>query len=188
MNKVGCDIDGCLASFLEAAHVIAYREHGIDLLSHTDEWWPADESVRTLFTTYCNDPDFYRGLVPVSGAVEGAQWLKKHFSKMYYVTHRPRSARVNTLWWLKRFGFPDAELVMPRGAKIVTAKRLGLRYFIDDRVSTIQDMRGAGIQAHLFVWSYRPTRAKSRLFANASTDWPELIQKLQEDLEHGNSK
>lgn len=182
MNKIGVDIDGCLADFLGAAHAIAYREQGIDLLSHTEEWWPADESVRMLFTAYCCEPDFYRGLVPISGAVEGTRWLKKHLDKMYYITHRPRAARANTLWWLKRFGFPEAELIMPRGPKIVTAKRLGLHYFIDDRVTTVQEMQGAGIQAYLFVWSYRPSRAKSRLLADASTDWPSLIQSIQEDI------
>lgn len=182
MNKIGVDIDGVLASFLEAAHVIAYREHGIDLLSHTSEWWPADESVRMLFTAYCNDPDFYRGLVPISGAVEGAAWIDGVFDKMYYVTHRPRAARANTLWWLERFGFPKAELIMPRGPKIVTAKRLGLRHFIDDRITTVQEMREAGIQARLFVWSYRPTRLEEALLENTSTSWPGLIQNIQEGL------
>lgn len=182
MNRIGVDIDGVLASFLEAAHVIAYREHGIDLLSHTSEWWPADDTVRDLFTAYCNDPDFYRGLCPIPGAVEGAIWLKSTFDKMYYVTHRPRAARANTLWWLERFGFPEAELVMPRGPKIVTAKRLGLHCFIDDRITTVQEMREAGIQAYLFVWSYRPTRYVERLIHDSVTNWPSLIERIQEGL------
>lgn len=165
-----------------AAHAIAYREHGIDLLSHTEEWWPADETVRGLFTSYCSAPDFYRGLVPISGAVEGAAWLHWTFDKVYYVTHRPRGARTNTLWWLERFGFPDEELVMPRGPKVTTAKRLGLSHFVDDRVTTIQEMQTAGIMAYLFVWSYRPTRLKHMQMVDASTDWPSLTQKIQETL------
>lgn len=183
MNKIGIDIDGVLASFLEAAHTIAYREHGIDLLSHTDEWWPADESVRDLFTAYCNDPDFYRALVPISGAVEGTEWIDGVFDKMYYVTHRPRAARANTLWWLERFGFPEAELVMPRGPKIVTAKRLGLHCFVDDRITTIHEMHDAGIQAYLFVWSYRPTRLADVLLEHTAINWPGLIRLIQEDLD-----
>jgi len=171
---LGLDIDGVLADWLAAVQVVAYREHGLDVMKHFTSWWPKKSVISALLRDFVDDIDFYRALVPVNRAAWGVRQLALSFEDTYYVTHRPRATRNITVEWLERWSFPDYALVIPRGSKLVSAKRLGITHFVDDRPETVAEMREAGIIAYLFQCHDVPMIPTSTVIR----DWVTLVSTL----------
>ena len=65
---LGLDIDGVLADWLAAVQVVAYREHGLDVMKHFTSWWPKESAISALLADFTNDLEFYRTLVPINRA------------------------------------------------------------------------------------------------------------------------
>jgi len=174
MDKVlGLDIDNVLANWLAAVQIVAFREHGIDVMKHFTSWWPKESAVSALLRDYTDDIDFYRLLVPVNRAAWGVEQLAVSFDNIFYVTHRPPVTRNITLEWLERWSFPVYDLVIPRGSKLVSAKRLGITHFVDDKPATVTEMREAGIIAYLFQCHDVPMESSTVI-----RDWVTLASML----------
>lgn len=174
MDKVlGLDVDNVLANWLAAVQVVAYREHGLDVMKHFTSWWPQESAITALLKAFTDDIDFYRSLVPVSRAAWGVEQLSVTFDSIFYVTHRPYAARTITYNWLDRWSFPEYDVVIPRGPKLVSAKRLGITHFVDDKPATVTEMREAGIVAYLFQCHDVPMKSGIVI-----RDWVTLVSTL----------
>jgi len=160
MRILGLDLDNVLADWLGAVQVTAYRETGLDVMAHFTSWWPDQPAISAILQSFADDVEFYRCLVPVTRAIWGVNLLANVFDMIYYVTHRPPATRTITYDWLKRWNFPDYDVVMPRGSKLVSARRLGITHFVDDKPSTVTEMQEAGITAHLFQCHDVPMRGE----------------------------
>jgi len=170
---LGLDIDGVLADWLAAVQVVAYREHGLDVMKHFTSWWPKESAISALLADFTKDLEFYCTLVPVNRAAWGVEQLAMSFDNIFYVTHRPPATRNITLEWLERWSFPVYDLVIPRGSKLVSAKRLGITHFVDDKPATVTKMREAGIIAYLFQCHDVPMESST-----AIQDWVTLVSTL----------
>lgn len=174
MDKVlGLDIDNVLADWLAAVQVVAYREDGLDVMKHFTSWWPEESSVSALLRDFVDDIEFYRSLVPVNRAAWGVRQLAVSFDNIFYVTHRPPATRNITVEWLERWSFPEYDIVIPRGSKLVSARRLGITHFVDDKPATVTEMREAGIIVYLFQCHDVPMKSSTVI-----RDWVTLASVL----------
>lgn len=170
---LGLDVDNVLADWLAAVQVVAFREHGLDVMRHFTSWWPPESAISDLLRDFTADIEFYRSLVPVNRAAWGVAQLAVTFDNVFYVTHRPPATRNITLNWLARWSFPEYDVVIPRGSKLVSGKRLGITHFVDDRPATVAEMREAGIVAYLFQSHDVPMESSTVI-----RDWVTLVSTL----------
>ena len=178
MSKIGLDVDNVLADWLGAVHVLAAREHGLDVFSHMSQWWSDDPAVQAVLATYVADLNLYPALIPIQDAVAGAGFVAELFDEVYYITGRPRSTREMTLTWLQRWRFPEGQLIYPHDAKVVTATRLGLTCMVDDHPETIDQILEADIRGYLFLCYNTSLRTQYMKTYYTVTNWTSLCMDL----------
>ena len=169
--RIGVDIDGVCADTIGAMHTILGFLHGCDLIDSLMGWWTNDDFINDRLQALMNESKFYSFIPPVVNAAWGVSQLVK-MGVVYYVTHRPLCTRALTEKWLDRWGFPNTSLlVIPDVPKVEIAKSLRLTHFVDDKLSTIQELRVANIQA----WLFRCYSYGDRGTLNEVRDWRQLL-------------
>jgi len=174
--RIGVDIDGVCADTIGAMQSILGYQYDIDLINALTGWWTDDDYINAKLQMLIEDPKFYYCIPPVVNAAWGVFQLIKNADAVYYVTHRPNDMRALTKDWLERWGFPNVPLlVTPSVSKIETAKSLCLTHFVDDKLSTIRELRAANIQA----WLFRCYSYGDRGTLNEVRDWRQLLSLIK---------
>jgi len=147
--RVGLDIDGVLAGFA-SAFVRRANEEGADFFNHYTEWrtWEAKEvfpdTFGDIWESIADDYDFWLDeIMPLEKA-------HVNFPVAAYVTSRRVPSEVSAAW-LDRHGFPEAPVhtVGIGESKKETLQREEIDVFVDDKVSTVVELREADIMAYL---------------------------------------
>lgn len=150
-RRIGLDIDGVLANFLQGfidrASQLGVEQH------FPRNWWEwtthyhGDQTVFDyVWATVTDDPAFWSKLEPL------VRPSKIVFPVAAYVTARPCPADIS-LAWLVAHGFPEAPVrTVPYGSsKVADLKALGITEFIDDNVGNFEEINRADIKC--FLWN-----------------------------------
>lgn len=170
---LGIDIDGVLADFTTAYADLLVEITGSDLLpkgwregivnkTFPTSWnWDLDagytkEQTRQVWERgILTSAKFWRSLQ----ALPGAQDAIKQFNKLsneghevYFMTHRMgKKAKQQTEEWLYDHGM-NYPTVLLSGDKTPLLANLGAKFFIDDKVATMNDVLRAGVVGeHLYI-------------------------------------
>ena len=155
--KIGLDIDGVLANFVQGfidravyrglgesfpKHWTDWKEHKVGDKDHFDRIWAevVDEDQFWLFLAPLVKPADI--VVPVD----------------LYVTARPRPSRVTELW-LEAHKFPKAPVItVPYGSdKTPTLTDEGIDLYVDDNVMNYQHINAGG-RTKCLLWDAPPNR------------------------------
>ena len=98
------------------------------------------DHARKVYNTV-DDPATYKDLLPVPGAVDGANMLHKYLGlELIYVTARPKAAEAVTLIWLDNKGFPNSDnlvVTSTHDEKVDLIKDMNPWSLIEDRGATV---------------------------------------------------
>lgn len=127
-KRIGLDLDGVLADHAKNAEKTA-RKLGLKKNS---------EEVKEII---------YRKLSLTAGVVKGAKRGVKSIGKdfdLFVVSRRGRGSRYGRMWLKKHFDFPEKSVffVDADKGKAAIIKKLGLDFFIDDKMSVLLNVRG----------------------------------------------
>jgi len=162
MLRLGIDVDGVVADFRTAFHVLAERELGIapeDIkaeLSKSDveRLW---RSVGAASNWWLDVPPYERDQIGrLYALARRGRW------EVFFLTSRPPSAgdsvQLQTQVWLERHGFLlPTVLTTPAGARGEVARSLRLTLAVDDRLVNCMEIISA-------------SNAKAMLVARSNTD------------------
>lgn len=138
--RVGLDIDGVLANFVDAHTALIKDQLGVELPAFSTEWptvWDYDketlgeEKAVAVFKTIEESFNFWMKLQPLDENLLKLLASVETSHQFYFITSRPgESAKFQTeAWLLKWFNLPTV-LIARDKAPIV--KALGLELFVDD--------------------------------------------------------
>ena len=152
---IGFDIDGVVADTGGAFIRIANREYGLQSLSLKDityfeveECLTVDRQVIEAIFTKLHDDPLGSGIQPMKDAVDVLHSLAER-APLTFITARPDREPIDK--WLRRFLDPSAYEKMRLIAmgehdnKTPYVKKLGLHYFVDDRLQTCRQLSKEGI-------------------------------------------
>lgn len=173
MKKIGCDVDGCIAGWNKAFGELLIKTSGRDLLpadwrkgpDFPTRWgWDSEagytkEEIACAWMRVENDPFFWESLpllFPEHETLEAIVHLDKLASlgnDIYFITHRRgRSCKRQTERWLQGRGMRFPTVLISTGDKTDLVDGLELDAFIDDKLSTIEDLAGWGMPERLHVY------------------------------------
>lgn len=150
--RIGLDIDGVLANFLQG-FINAARLEGLG--SHFPKTWrewtshlPKGEEncFGRVWDLATPRHSFWLGLEPLMKPSDIP------FGPTVYCTARPAPTRV-TMSWLYAHGFPEAEVItVPYGAnKMQPLKEAEVDYFVDDNATNYRQINSGG-RTQCFLW------------------------------------
>jgi len=166
MIKIGLDIDGVIADFAMAWHLlypdVSARPDKYDYDENMGKRFKAMKEAGTL-------DDFFLNIKPL---------LKPEdlpFEPECYVTARPINSKVSAKW-IAMNGFPQKKVysVGHATSKVETMKEAGIEIFIDDFYDNFVELNKAGIFTYLYSapWNMRYDVGHMRL--NSLKDLPLL--------------
>ncbi len=152
-DLIGFDIDCVVADTMEAFIRLSADEYGIavhphEITSfHVESCLNMDEQIiNEIFSRLLTDP-VENGLKPVENAVAVLTRLSRH-APLTFITARPHGEPIDN--WLRSVLPPEAyantRLVAmgDHDGKVKHVKRMGLQYFVDDRVETCTELAKSG--------------------------------------------
>lgn len=170
MKKIGCDIDGCIASFSARFCELANARFGTDFieLDQTD-WdfkpWFSKAQVDEVWARDINPcKNFWLTLKPL----QGTNSLKNvsDRAELFFITSRTPTAgmspREQTCWWLRNhfhITYPNVIVVEQPSQKIPIIKALDIPCFLDDKGSTIRQIHDAGVRSYAKLSPYNCAEA-----------------------------
>jgi uncharacterized HAD superfamily protein len=155
--RLGIDIDGCLANFNEAFGDALIKTTGRDLLPDgwktnsefptTWNWdlaagYTPEESKRTWEQEIISSSSFWASLPPYPDTAATLKQLNRLSKRhdVYFLTHRMgKNCKQQTEEWLAKHGM-DRPTVIISGQKLPIIVSLGLNFFIDDKLQTVNEI------------------------------------------------
>jgi uncharacterized HAD superfamily protein len=149
--KIGIDIDGVLADFVTSYNALIRERTGIHIPPASDTYpdvWEYDvaagltsEQLGMLWAEI-RKGQFWATLHALPGAVEDLQrlWELRRDHDIYFITSRPGlKAKRLTEQWLSWHGYPDATVLITKGAKekALVAAGLELDVFVEDNATNL---------------------------------------------------
>ena len=157
MPRIGLDIDGVLADFSGAWHVLHPE------ISATPSSWFLDRKIGKRFDEMRNNntlDDFYLGIQPLMKPEDIP------FEPRCYITSRPVNNEISEQW-IDNMGFPRKKVItVPVGqSKVDAAKEAGVDIFIDDSYENFVDLNSNGVFTYLYTapWNTRYNVGHMRL-------------------------
>jgi 5'(3')-deoxyribonucleotidase len=141
--RIGVDLDGCVVALTR--YVLARVNIGLGT-RYVDEDWTSYRAKDCflehgkVFTSIIYDPETYRHLEPIDGALDTLHRLSKK-ADIIIVTSRPVDCATATHEWMAHHRVPSIGLIMTDD-KVRYARALGMKAFVDDRMKTIESMVG----------------------------------------------
>jgi len=140
--RIGYDIDGVLADFNMAWHVL-YPE-----TNPRPNTWFFDDKICERFEKMRRDntlDDFY---LKIKRLIEPEE-IK--FKPDCYITSRPVDSQISQTW-INKNGFPQKQVftVDVDSSKVEIAKKLNLDLFVDDKYENFLELNENGILCYLF--------------------------------------
>jgi uncharacterized HAD superfamily protein len=152
---IGFDIDGVVADTGGAFIRIANEEYDLDSISLKDitfyevvDCLNVDQAIIHEIFKRLHDEPLPSGIQPMEGALNVLHTFAEH-APLTFVT--ARSLKDPIARWLKHYLKPAAfeqmrlEVMGMHDNKTPYIKNLGLKYFVDDRLQTCQDLAQDGI-------------------------------------------
>ena len=142
-RNIGLDIDGVLADFSMAWHLL-YPE-----VNPRPNTWYLDKKIGARFKSMKKDgtlDEFYGNIEPLIKAIE------LPFEPTCYITARPVDSEI-TEKWLKSHGFPTKPVITVgiNKTKTEAAKENNVEIFIDDHYDNFIELNDAGIFCYLYT-------------------------------------
>lgn len=132
--RIGLDIDGVLAEF--SAHFLKYMN--FENQEPATDW--DDPRFRDHFHEVAKNEEFWLSMPRLIDP------KTLNFTPVIYVTARPISNEISTMWLLQN-GFPDAPVVtVGEGGSKVEALRGKVDIFVDDGYHNYVELNEAGIK------------------------------------------
>lgn len=171
---LGIDVDGVLAdfntSFAEAMIEVTgvdqfpknWRE-GIKDKTYPNTWnWDLDagynkeQSRKVWEQGILTSSKFWKSLAPLSGAQEAIKQfnrLSNEGHEVYFLTHRNgKKAKQQTEEWLYDLGM-NYPTVLLTGNKLPVIANLGVNFFIDDKLATVNEVYRAKVVKNLYLFN-----------------------------------
>ncbi|MGB9859200.1 MAG: 5' nucleotidase, NT5C type [Moorellaceae bacterium] len=126
------DVNAEIKKVLGLPENYVFREYGL-----------MEAGVKDAGGWFKRHPEVFAEALPLPGAVEALDLLVVRGADIYYVTSRPAWAREITERWLRKWGFPEGQLVM-EADKARVCKSLGLALFFEDAPEQIERLRRTG--------------------------------------------
>lgn len=156
--KLGIDVDGVLSNFSGRYAEFAKDLFDLDLQLANQTTWDfpgvSKHQDQEIWKRINTTLDFWMTLRPLPGANSLIEAQYRH--DLFFITSRtptkgysPTIQTAKWLWMNRWVMFPTVLVVDHPTEKIPIAKSLNLNAFIDDKPSTVKQMREAGI--HTFV-------------------------------------
>lgn len=171
---LGIDVDGVLAdfntSFAEAVIEVTgtdlfpkdWREAIKDKTFPTTWNWDLDagytkeQSRKTWEQGILTSSKFWKSLAPLPGAVDAIKQFNRMSNEgheVYFLTHRNgKKAKQQTEEWLYDLGM-NYPTVLLTGNKLPVLDNLGVQFFIDDKLATVNEVYRAGVVKHLYLFN-----------------------------------
>lgn len=169
--NLALDIDGVLANFSEAVVDRAYAMGMGE--SFPSGWrevrmWDISPRFQEVMHGVWKDPDFWLSVKPLPNT-------SRELEPAIYLTSRPIDGLVSSKW-LRRNGFPSAEVVTVAKPedKVAVLKERGL-FLIDDHYQTVEACIKQEVKAYLFKAPYQRGYDVSHLPSVSSLE--EVMQK-----------
>jgi len=140
MEILGLDLDGVLYDWRRAVWPILLVD-AKETRSFHDFWFEEERAERNgtskhnklFWKNLVAREDLYNSCPPAKGVVETLWKLSKKYN-LIYITHRPKSVRFVTEWWLKSYDFPERDmLVMSSLPKHLLVRQYNCTYYVEDR-------------------------------------------------------
>ena len=151
---IGFDIDCVVADTMEAFVRLAKEHYDFDINPeeitsfNVEHCLPIDQAIVTdIFNCLLEDPKKH-GLKPMPGAVQVLSCLSE-YAPLTFITARPLEAPIAA--WLQsilpKTVYDNSRLVAMgnHDGKAEYVRKLGLQYFVDDRVQTCFELARAGL-------------------------------------------
>ena len=164
--KIGLDIDGVLADFSMAWHLV-YPE-----INPRPNTWYLDDKISERFKTMRNNGtlnEFYLGIEPLLNPNDIP------FEPHCYITSRPVPQEISEQW-LDKHGFPNKKVISLNIAtsKIDAAKEAGIEIFVDDFYENFVELNKSGITTYLYTQPWNIMYDVGSLRINSLKDLPLL--------------
>lgn len=166
-GQIGFDIDCVVADTMEAFIRIAEDEHNISITPDqiteftVENCLPIDpEIIDSIFLRLLDEPIKHR-LLPMMNAVPVLE-IFAQYAPLTFVTARPNRTPIHN--WLEAILGPQivtqARLVAMgnHDGKADHIKELGIKYFIDDRFETCEELATQGITAIVYSQPWNENR------------------------------
>jgi D-3-phosphoglycerate dehydrogenase len=160
--RIALDLDGVLTEHPRPLAHAANRQYDLDLPEHTfvDS---AGLNVPLAIREWVYSPDGpARDLVPAAGAQAFVAGLIERFGagNVSIITARPGPCRRLTVSWLQQHGFPACDVIFA-DEKVPAARKLGVRYAVEDSPRHASAYAAAGIHCLLITDLPAPERESS---------------------------
>src|SRR3990167_4806743 len=158
VQKLGVDLDGCIANFNLAYGKRLAEANGKDLLPegwkdkpevfvtwNWDSWYGYSSEIQNLVwrRDIINNPTFWGTLKPLDGAVETIKklnFMSKAGIEVSFITHRMGlMVKTQTEKWLYDVGI-DYPTVIIAEDKIPVIRAMKLNFYVDDKIETCNDL------------------------------------------------
>jgi hypothetical protein len=164
--KIGWDIDGVLANFMKAWHLL----HP-EVLEFPTTWY-TDRHIRDRFDAMKIDGTLDAFYLNMETEIKAEELL---YDPHCYITSRPVKKEV-TEQWLDKNHFPSKPVytLETRQSKVDLAKEAGVEIFIDDSFDNFVDLNNHGVFTYLLTtpWNIRHDVGHMRI--NSINDIPWL--------------
>jgi len=138
MEKIGLDMDGVLYPWNEALYTYfrIYKGFSGTQFEFSKILPLGRDSLGTLddaFIGYLAGIEYLYGtMIPLKSMLESLRRIAKTY-EVFYITARPKNARITTEKYLNSYGFPFPNNLILSRNKGVEARVLGLSFFVDDK-------------------------------------------------------
>lgn len=158
-------------------------------LAQNVPYWQTPEAFEWMESKR-NDSEYQTIFEPMPGAIDGVLGLNKIIPIYAYLTVRPEGVYDGTKKWLKKHGFPDAEIIARPNHIPHTdgnqwkAGRL-LKLFpevigiVDDNAGLLKFLPKS-YKGHVFLYSHKDIPPDSPVNVYACPDWESVVQKAKE--------
>ncbi len=180
VNEIVRHLNGRFALTLRLDDVVEY---------YVDKWLGDRPDLAELRTRLLYESEFYDGLPPLAGAVEGVRALAAT-APICFITARPPEFHAVTTAWLSRHGFPTHAPVYCCEQKATLAAELGLTHFVEDSPGQAQRLAQAGLTVFLFAYPWNRHLAAGSAYAGDGGErnaagrlvrvqgWPDVLSYL----------
>lgn len=182
LMRIGCDVDGVVASWNNAFVRLIKQETGIEI-DTTAPWptmwqWPKQYLKSSTITKLWNwikaNPWWWRMLEATDTGYADLRLLEqlsRAGHAVYFITNRPghEAQRQTAVWLSAEMLYPTVLLAKDANAKALLCEGLGLDLMIDDRPANVEACQRAGTRTFLRDQPY-----------NKEFNWPDRIGSVQE--------
>lgn len=162
---VGFDLDGVLCDFSYSWTQLAHRKFGVDVQSQGAQQSYGYKNLTSkqrsaMWDAIDQSSFFWQSFEPLvtHAEIEDMHTLSGHYD-LVYITGRTDKGTVHdqTEHWLRRYGLPSYPILFTQD-KVETlidhARGTGVRAFIDDKPSIIEEMQDARFPIYIRDWPY----------------------------------